>query len=132
MEPSAKPVTQTAPTNVTPPPESDLQIAHFALDSSRLSKDARKALKADAAWLKKNPSGKVEVQGHCDERGSSKYNMKLGEKRARATKRYLVKLGVKAPRLKVVSYGFDKPLNPGHNEEAWAQNRRAAFVMLTP
>lgn len=128
VEPSAP-----ATAEVTPPPApvNELQMAHFAFNSDRLSRDARKALKFDASWLKKHPSDKVEIQGHCDERGTATYNMKLGEKRAKAVKAYLAAHGVKKSRMKVVSFGFDRPIDTGHNEDAWAKNRRAEPV-VTP
>ena len=110
-----------------------LQMVRFSTNAYNLSTEARKALTADAAWLKskEHRSEKFEIRGYCDERGSAKYNDELGTKRAKAVKNYLVKLGLKSSRMKVVSYGLNQPLDPGHDEEAWAKNRRAATVIST-
>ena len=109
--------------------EQTLQRIHFDFDSYVLTKDARDILTADAELLLKKFSGKVTVEGHCDERGSDEYNLALGEKRAKAAMSYLINLGVPADRLSVISYGKEKPLDPGHDEAAWAKNRRAEFVV---
>ena len=132
IQPSA-PMTAVAPTAVPSTSDNDLQTVHFATNASNLSVEARKALLADAAWLKskEHRSEKIEIQGYCDERGSAKYNAELGTKRAEAVKNYLVKLGLKSSRMKVVSYGLNQPLDPGHDEEAWAKNRRAMTVIAT-
>ncbi len=76
-------------------------------------------------------NSKVVIEGHCDERGTAEYNMALGQRRAQETKKYLVNLGIKESRIKTISYGEERPLDPGHNEDAWAKNRRAHFV-VTP
>jgi peptidoglycan-associated lipoprotein len=77
-----------------------------------------------------NPNAKIRIEGHCDERGTNEYNMALGERRANSAKKYLIKLGVKESQLSTISYGEEKPLDPGHNEEAWAMNRRAHFAIV--
>ena len=82
-----------------------------------------------AEFLKNNPGAAVLIEGHCDERGTPEYNMALGERRAASAKSYLVSLGVKGGGLSTVSFGEEKPVDPGHNEEAWAKNRRAHFVV---
>ncbi len=109
--------------------EQTLQRIYFDFDSYVLTKDARDILAKDAEMLLKKVSGKVTVEGHCDERGSDEYNLALGEKRAKAAMNYLVTLGIPADRLSVISYGKEKPLDPGHDEAAWAKNRRAEFVI---
>jgi peptidoglycan-associated lipoprotein len=81
--------------------------------------------------LKKYPKVKVQVEGDCDERGTIEYNLALGERRANATKKYLVSLGVSADRISTISYGKERPLDPGHDEEAWAKNRRAHTIILS-
>lgn len=100
---------------------------HFAFDSSRLSPKAQALLKAKAKILKKHPELRMVIAGHCDERGTNEYNMALGERRARAAYEYLILLGVDANRMDLVSYGEERPLVEGHNEEAWAKNRRDEF-----
>jgi peptidoglycan-associated lipoprotein len=87
-------------------------------------------LKSNSEWFKTNPGKKVRIEGYCDERGTVEYNLALGQKRADATKSYLINLGVDGKVLETVSYGKEKPLDPGHNEEAWAKNRRVRFEPL--
>lgn len=111
--------------------QSDLQIVHFAFDSYAISAENRDILKANAKWLKDNASATVQIEGHCDERGTTEYNLALGERRANAVKNYLIKLGIKKARLSTISYGSERPVDPGHDESAWGKNRRAAFVMLS-
>ena len=88
-------------------------------------------LKGNSALLKKFPNVKIQIEGHCDERGTNEYNLALGERRANSTKKYLLSLGITADRISTISYGEEKPFDPGHNEEAWAKNRRAHFIILT-
>ncbi|RMG43001.1 MAG: peptidoglycan-associated lipoprotein Pal [Candidatus Dadabacteria bacterium] len=107
-----------------------LKDVHFAFDSYALDSLAREILRKNAEWLKAHPDRKVEIEGHCDERGTNEYNMALGAKRARAVKDFLVSLGIAADRMSTVSYGEELPLDPRHNEEAWAKNRRAHFKLL--
>lgn len=101
----------------------------FAFDSAILSSDAADVLKLQIAWLKANPTAKVVLEGHCDERGTREYNLALGEKRANAVKRYLVLNGIAEDRVVTRSYGKDHPAVTGHNEAAWAQNRRAVTIV---
>jgi peptidoglycan-associated lipoprotein len=89
----------------------------------------REILKGHAAWLKANPQGSVEIEGHCDERGTSEYNLALGAKRAASVKRYLVDLGISPSTLSTISYGEELPLCREQNEACWAKNRRAHFVV---
>lgn len=107
-----------------------LNAVFFDFDSSVLSQTARDTLSGNASTLlKKYPGFKVQVEGHCDERGSTEYNLALGERRAKSAMNYLVTMGVAADRLSVISYGKEKPADPGHDEAAWAKNRRAEFVV---
>ena len=107
-----------------------LQTVHFDYDSSTLSVETRKELAANAEWIKTNGKVTVQVEGHCDSRGSVEYNLALGERRAKAVKNYLVSLGIDAKRMTVISYGEEKPVATGDTEEAYAKNRRANFVPL--
>jgi len=100
----------------------------FNFDSANLSETARATLKANAEWLKANPSARVQIEGHCDERGTAEYNMALGAKRAQAAMDYLSTLGVAANRLSTISYGEEIPVCKEHNEDCWVKNRRARFV----
>ena len=109
--------------------DSPMRVVYYGFDSAELSAEARTALDANAAVLKKYPSWTVTIEGHCDERGTAEYNLALGERRAAAAQSYLVALGVPASRVKTVSYGKEFPFDPGHDEAAWAKNRRAHFVI---
>jgi len=111
--------------------KSPLSDINFDFDSSAISPDARKILNANADFLLKNKVSSIVVEGHCDERGTAEYNMALGERRAQETKKYLVNLGINASKITTISYGNERPLDTGSNEEAWAKNRRAHFV-VTP
>jgi peptidoglycan-associated lipoprotein len=102
---------------------------YFLFDSSALTPQAQDVLRKKAAFLKANPNVKVTIEGHCDERGTNEYNLALGEARAKSAKTFLVDLGVPAARLATISYGEERPIDPGHTEEAWAKNRRAHFVI---
>jgi len=115
-----------------PPPSfsaSDFQPAFFDFDSYTLRDDARTALDADAKLLRDHADANVTIEGHCDERGTSEYNQALGEKRAQAARDYLVAAGISASRLQTISYGKERPFDPGHDEAAWAKNRRANFAL---
>jgi peptidoglycan-associated lipoprotein len=101
----------------------------FDLDSAALTDEARAILEKHALWLQGQRQARVTIEGHCDERGTVEYNLALGEQRARATREYLVSLGVAAARLRVVSYGKERPLDPGSDEAAMARNRRAHFAV---
>ncbi len=108
-----------------------LKDIHFDFDRYEVRREDEEILKENAAWLKKNPGTKVQVEGHCDERGTVEYNLALGERRASYAKQYLVSLGVAADRISTISYGKERPLVTGHDEEAWAKNRRVHFVVLS-
>jgi len=101
----------------------------FDFDKSEVKEDGRKTCQVVADYLKKNPKAKMQIEGHCDERGTAEYNLALGDRRATAVMTYLVSLGVPKAALSTVSFGEEKPLDPGHDEGAWAKNRRAHFVL---
>ena len=107
-----------------------LQTIFFAYDQAQLSGEARKALQGNADWIKSHNDVVVQVEGHCDNRGSTEYNLALGERRAKAVRAYLVSLGIDANRLSVMSYGEEKPLQQGESEDAWQKNRRANFLPI--
>jgi peptidoglycan-associated lipoprotein len=110
---------------------SPLKPVFFELDSSELNPAAQKALDENAALLKRYPTWSITIEGHCDERGTAEYNLALGERRAAAARAYLVSLGVPSDRLRTVSYGKEFPFDPGHDEAAFAKNRRAHFVITS-
>lgn len=101
----------------------------FAFDSAEISKDAKKDLKKQALYLKKNTDKKVTIQGRCDERGSTEYNLALGALRAGNATHVLIAEGVEPERIKTVSYGKENPIYPGSGEEVWAKNRNATTVV---
>ena len=152
----AKKATQVPPTTEAPPPQapapekqpettptpepekipapkgitaSDLQPVFFDLDSYTLRDDARGALDANAKLLRDNAGTKIVIEGHCDERGTVEYNQALGERRAQAARDYLTRAGIDEGRMQIVSYGKERPFDPGHDEAAWAKNRRAHFAL---
>jgi peptidoglycan-associated lipoprotein len=102
---------------------------YFEFDSAVLTPMSQEVLQRKAEWMNENADGTVIIEGHCDERGTSAYNLALGERRADAAKDFLVNLGVAADRITTISYGEEKPVDPAKNEEAWAKNRRAHFVV---
>jgi peptidoglycan-associated lipoprotein len=111
-------------------PEAAMEKIFFDFDSYTLSTMAQDTLARNAEAMKKNAGVKIRVEGHCDERGSDEYNLALGDKRAKSAMRYLLTMGVLAERLAVVSYGKEKPADPGHGETAWAKNRRDEFFII--
>ena len=106
-----------------------LKDAFFDYNRYDIRADQRDKLEANAEWLKRHAAVTVSVAGHCDERGTSQYNMALGQQRAQAVKDYLVQLGVDASRIQILSYGNERPFALGHDEAAWAQNRRDHFLV---
>lgn len=125
---------QPAPFRPAPVPsiqkdEGSFENIYFDFDESVVREDAKPILLIVASYLKNNPKFKLIVEGHCDERGTSEYNMALGQRRADATRTYLVNLGIPVSRITTVSYGKERPLLPGHDDEAWSKNRRAVFVL---
>lgn len=107
-----------------------LHDIHFDFDSSAISDHARAILDLNAEWLKAHPDVRVEIEGHCDERGDVEYNLSLGTKRARMVYDYMVAAGIEPSRMQTISYGESAPVDPGHTEEAWAKNRRAHFAVV--
>ena len=105
---------------------------YFDFDSAAVKDSELSKVAAVADYLKANPQAAVRVEGNCDERGTEEYNRSLGERRALAARERLVGLGIDPTRVDTRSYGEDRPANPGHNEEAWRENRRDDFILLTP
>ncbi|BDV43789.1 peptidoglycan-associated lipoprotein [Geotalea uraniireducens] len=135
--PSAQPVKEEAvkAAPATPPAtvadlKESLETIYFAFDSSLLSDQARNTLVKNVDYLKANPMAKIQIAGNCDERGSDEYNLALGERRAQSAKKYLETMGITGDRLSTISYGKEKPVDPGHDEAAWAKNRRDDFVVI--
>jgi peptidoglycan-associated lipoprotein len=128
------PPAETTPTPQQPAPQplsaGDFQPVFFDYDSYTLRDDARSALDANAKLMRENPTVKIVIEGHCDERGTAEYNQALGERRAQAARDYLVQAGIEASRLQTISYGKERPFDPGHDEAAWSKNRRAHFALL--
>jgi len=117
-----------------PPPElkqSQLQTVYFDFDKYNLRADAKAALDMDYDLLMEFPDAIVKIEGNCDERGTVEYNQSLGQKRAQAVMDYLVGRGIPADRLSTISYGKERPVDPGHNEAAWAKNRRCDFRIIS-
>jgi len=139
--PPAPPVVQTTTPEPTPSSASETPVpvptvtagdftdAFFDLDSYALRDDAKVALDLAAKLLRDQADVNITLEGHCDERGTVEYNQALGEKRANAARDYLVNAGVSAARVQTLSYGKERPFAEGHDESAWAQNRRAHFVL---
>jgi len=108
-----------------------LETVYFDFDKSELRKDTMDVLAKNAeALLKKAADAKIQIAGHCDERGSDEYNLALGDRRAKSVASYLKKLGVAESRISTISYGKEKPAVDGHDEAAWSKNRRAEFVIV--
>ncbi len=137
--PVSTPAPTPAPTPTGPVPGSyedflakmsGRNVIFFDTDKFDIDATDAAALRAQAEWLQRYPARTATIEGHCDERGTRDYNLALGERRANAAKNYLVSLGVDAARLRVVSYGKERPVALGSNEQAWAQNRRAATIII--
>ncbi|KPJ60511.1 MAG: hypothetical protein AMJ46_05730 [Latescibacteria bacterium DG_63] len=131
-EPEVQPEEVPEPVQEETPEEkvaAQIQDVFFAFDDYSLTEKARNVLANNAKVLAENPSVKILIEGHCDERGTVEYNLALGEKRALSAKNYLVNYGLDPGRTSIISYGKEHPFDPGHNEEAWAKNRRAHFVI---
>ncbi len=114
----------------TTPASSPLKDVNFAFDRADLDPAARETLKANVDWLKANRLAKVQIEGHCDERGTNEYNLALGARRAGASKDYVVSLGISADRLSTISYGEEIPICKESTEACWEKNRRARFVIM--
>lgn len=108
-----------------------LKDIHFDFDKYDIRPADAEILKGNAALLTRYPKMKIQIEGHCDERGTVEYNLALGERRANSTKKYLITLGLAGDRVSAISYGKERPLDPGHNEEAWAKNRRGHTIILS-
>ena len=108
-----------------------LKDIHFDFDKYDIRPGDAEILKENGALLMKYPKVKIQIEGHCDERGTIEYNLALGERRSNSTKKYLISLGISPDRISTISYGKERPLDPGHNEEAWAKNRRAHPIILS-
>lgn len=139
-----QPVTEVDTTTPPPPPppppppkeevkavqESEFLTIYFDFDKSNIREDQKPRMEKNAAILKANPNLVVRIEGNCDERDTYEYNLALGDRRANAVKDYFVKLGIPADRLETISYGEERPVDPGHNEAAWAKNRRDDFKIV--
>jgi peptidoglycan-associated lipoprotein len=128
--PTPAPAPPPTPAPAPAPPalqSADLKPVFFDYDAYTLSAEGRAVLDGNARLLRDNPTVKLVLEGHCDERGTAEYNQALGERRAQAARDYLVNAGIDASRLSVISYGKERPFATGHDEAAWAQNRRAEF-----
>lgn len=108
-----------------------LVTVYFDYDKATLSSETKAQLAANAQWIKSNPKVKIQVEGHCDNRGTIEYNLALGERRAQSVKSYLQGLGVPADQLTIISYGEEKPMVSGDSDQAWSKNRRANFLPTT-
>jgi peptidoglycan-associated lipoprotein len=133
--PAPAPAPKAAP---APPPPAPAKVevpafmterVYFDFDKSMLKLEAQSLLKKKAEWLKANSNTKLLIEGNCDERGTPEYNLALGERRAESAKKFLVDLGIDAKRISTISYGEERPMDPRHNEEAWAKNRNDGFVI---
>jgi peptidoglycan-associated lipoprotein len=137
--PVEQPKPQEQPKPVEPTPEQpqpekkvlSFRPIYFEFDKYRLLDESKNMLNETANLLKENSTAKIRIEGNCDERGTVEYNLALGEKRAKVAKDYLVGLGIDAERITIISYGKEKPLDPGHDESAWSKNRRDDFVGTT-
>jgi peptidoglycan-associated lipoprotein len=107
-----------------------LKPIQFDFDKADIRADAQQTMTANAGRMREHGSLKVRIEGHCDERGTVEYNQALGDRRARAARDYLVSVGIPAQRLRTISFGKERPLDPGHTESAWSVNRRAEFIFV--
>ena len=137
VKPEAEPTEEIIPSNIEElnrwaRDKGYIRDAFFNYDESTLDSDAQSALSSSANWLKSDQgtSYGLLIQGHCDERGTEQYNLALGDRRANVAKDYLVTLGIDASRIRTVSYGEERPFEEGHDDAAWAQNRRAHLVLV--
>jgi peptidoglycan-associated lipoprotein len=148
-EPAPAPAAEPAPEPPPPPPppapepepeppkrpsldtlNSELRPIHFDFDKSAIRPDATPVLGTNAALMEKYPEFNIVIEGHCDERGTIEYNLALGDRRAMAAKQELIQRGISPGRITTISYGEERPVDPGHNEGAWAKNRRAEFLFV--
>ena len=130
-EKPAPPIVKKEVPKVVPRPKTVvLNDIYFAFDRYDIRPKDAEILRKNLEWFKANPGKKVLIEGHCDERGTIEYNLALGQKRAEAARTYLIKLGVNPELLETISYGKERPFDPGHNPKAWAKNRRAHFSVI--
>ena len=134
VTPAPQVAARTLPGTPKPGSQEDLMVSvgdrvYFDFDKFDLREDARETLEKQAAWLQRNFSAMATIEGHTDECGTRDYNLALGERRASAVRDYLVALGVDANRLKTLSYGKERPINPNSNQEAWRKNRRGVMIV---
>lgn len=128
QEPPAKGAPSARPTGMGSQ-ASPLKDIFFDFDKSNIKDDEKPSLSEDIQWLKTNSTAQIAIEGHCDERGTAEYNLGLGERRAKAARDYLVAAGLDGKRMKMISYGKERPFVLGHDEAAWRWNRRAHFVV---
>jgi peptidoglycan-associated lipoprotein len=126
VEEEEKPVVEEEPVEVPMP---EMEDVYYAFDKYNLTDESKRTLEGNASELKRASDANIIIEGHCDERGTKAYNLSLGEKRAKAARDYLVALGVSGSRITIISYGKERPFDPGHDEAAWAKNRRGHFVI---
>ena len=127
--PNAPAAAPAGPPNVSELFEQNVKDVFFDLDKAELRGDARDVLTKDAEFLRSYPDVHISIEGHCDERGSTEYNLALGQSRAQAAKNYLISLGISADRMETVSWGKERPFCTEHSEDCWQQNRRDHFVL---
>ena len=118
-----------SPSGTSPSGVSPLKDVFFEYDSASVDAEQRAALNDNVRWLKANGSARILIEGHCDERGSTEYNLGLGDRRVKAVRDYLVTSGITASRVGTISYGKERPFAFGHDEKAWKQNRRVQFTV---
>ena len=133
--PKAPTLTQPEASALVPSLQNEIKIfedenIHFDFDKFDLKSKDMKILDQKVSFLKANPDLKIQIEGNCDERGTTEYNLALGDRRAKSAQSYLVEQGIATERISTISYGKERPLDPGHNEKAWAKNRRDHFVVV--
>lgn len=128
--PPPPPPPPTQPETKPGPMESDFKTIFFDFDKYNIRADQMGAMEANAALLKEHGMIRVKIEGHCDERGTNEYNLRLGERRAKSIMSYLIEMGIPADRMEMISYGEEMSADPGHDEGAWARNRRGQFRIL--
>ena len=129
-KPEAPPVIKEEPLEDQARKAGALENIYFDFDKYNLRPEAVQKLDKTADWLSKKPGVKIRIEGHCDERGTNEYNLALGDRRANSAKKYLADLGISVDRLSTISYGEERSADPGHNEAAWAKNRRDEFKLV--
>jgi peptidoglycan-associated lipoprotein len=127
-QPAVQPVETPHATTAPAALQTRLEDCFFEYDKHALQPEARETLARNGAYLRANPDVRVMIEGHCDERGTTEYNLALGDRRARTAKEFLVNYGIEAARIETISYGEERPFALGHDEAAWSQNRRAHFA----